>query len=172
MKFILIGKAGSGKDTTADYLACAYGFYSYAFADKLKQIAQELYPYEWENDRRKLLQDLGAALRAINSNVLIDYVFNAISNYDDRSVITDCRYKKEYDKALKEGFITIKIECNDVVRGERIFHRDGRYMTTDERNHISEQLDVECDYTLDNNGSFDDLYSQIDALIYRIAEGG
>ena len=170
MRFILIGKAGSGKDTTADYLACAYGFYSYAFADKLKQIVQELFPHEWATNKRQTLQQVGALMRAIREDVWVEYVLNVVD--DERTVITDCRYENEYLLAKQAGFITVKIECNDVVRGERIYHRDGRYMTTDERNHISEQLDVKCDYTLDNNGSFDDLYSQIDALIYRIAEGG
>lgn len=94
MKIILIGKAGSGKDTVADYLALAYGFYGYAFADKLKQIVQELFPHEWATNKRQTLQKVGALMRAIREDVWVEYVLGVVD--DERTVITvpDAKYQQ------------------------------------------------------------------------------
>ena len=169
MKIILIGKAGSGKDTVALYLAGAYGFYQYAFADKLKEIARDLFPIEYKDNRRKLLQELGAKLREMKMSVWVDYVLDAVE--DERAVISDCRYENEYKVALDHEFIPVGIDCDTMTRNNRLCSRDGRYMTTAEMMHESEQLNVKCDYRLDNNGGFEELYKQIDEVIFKISEG-
>ena len=169
MKIILIGKAGSGKDTVAEYLSGAYGFVQYAFADKLKEIAKDLFPIEYQVNRRRLLQELGAKLREMKLSVWVDYVMEAVG--DERAVISDCRYVNEYSVALDYEFIPVGIDCDTLTRANRLYFRDGRYMTTAEMMHESEQLNVRCDYRLDNNGGFEELYKQIDEMLIKISEG-
>lgn len=67
MRIILAGRAGSGKSTIGDYLASVYGFRTYSFADKIKEIALKLFPESFKNERkpRQLLQELGDSLRGL-----------------------------------------------------------------------------------------------------------
>jgi len=57
-----------GKTTSAEYLVRKYGFVKLAFADKLKEIARDLFPEQFESGEkpRKLLQDLGIKMREID----------------------------------------------------------------------------------------------------------
>ena len=168
MRILLIGKAGAGKDTVADYLAAGYGFIGLSFAAKLKEIAKEMFPGLWVTDRRAMLQALGMKFREIEEGVWVDYVVRQVDGID-RAVITDCRYENEYHRCKEEGFIAVKIGCGDDIRAERLFKRDGRHMTPAELSHISEQLVVPFDYYLDNNGDEEFLHKQIDEMLERIS---
>ncbi len=70
MRIILTGKMGVGKDTVKDILFDQYGFIYLAFADKLKEIARELFPNEFNNGKkpRKILQLIGQKMREIEKN--------------------------------------------------------------------------------------------------------
>lgn len=164
MRFMLIGRAGSGKDTVADYLVERHGFVKLSFAAKLKAIAEEMFPISWQASRRRLLQDLGMKFREIEENCWVDYLLRQVHRYQ-KVVITDCRYDNEYEICLISNFIPAKIDCADKVRAERLYKRDGRRMTAQEQSHISEQLNVPCDYHLDNNYDLVTLYDQIERMV-------
>ncbi len=174
MRLLLIGRAGSGKDTVAEYLIEKYGFRKHGFADKLKEVALELFPdiYLYNQDKkRSLLQQLGVKLREINENVWVDYLLRKIGVYAQKLVITDCRFQNEYDiLTSKHGFIPVKVNCDDRVRAERLYQRDGRRMTPAEMGHISEQLNVPCDYHLNNNFAVESLHLQIDKMIQEVKQ--
>jgi dephospho-CoA kinase len=173
LRFILIGRAGSGKDTVADYLIEKYGFHRYSFAEKLKEVALDLFPVQFKKDRRNLLQQLGAKLREINEDVWVNYLLHTMpGNSITNIVITDCRYENEYDICTKDGFIAVKVNCDDRVRAERLYQRDGRRMTPAEQAHISERLNVPCDYHLNNNFAIESLYLQIDKMVQEVRDAG
>ncbi len=163
-RFLLIGRAGSGKDTVADFMVEHYGFVKLSFAAKLKEIAAEMFPVLWMVDKRRMLQNLGMAFREIEENCWVDYLVRQVHKYP-KIVITDCRYGNEYDTCLNSGFIPVKINCDDRIRAERIFKRDGQRMTATEMAHISEQLNVRCDYHLDNDHDLHSLYEQIERMV-------
>ena len=167
IRFILIGRAGSGKDTVADYLIENYGFIKLSFAAKLKEIAEGMFPILWQENKRKLLQDLGMKFREIEENCWVDYILRQVHKYP-KVVITDCRYENEYEICLNSGFIPIKVNCDDKTRAKRILDRDGRKMTASEMSHISEQLNVPCDYYLNNNFAIESLYLQIDKMMQEV----
>jgi len=70
------------KTTSAEYLVRKYGFVKLAFADKLKEIACDLFPEQFESGEkpRKLLQDLGIKMREIDEDVWVKYVLRIIKS--------------------------------------------------------------------------------------------
>lgn len=168
-RFILIGQAGSGKDTVANYLYVFHGFVKLSFAAKLKEIAEEMFPALWQSSRRQLLQDLGVKFREVEENCWVDFLLKDVHEYQ-KIVITDCRFENEYEICLKKGFTPVHINCDIKTRADRLFKRDGRRMTSAEMSHISEQLNVPCDYHLDNNHDFASLYDQIDVMVKDVVK--
>lgn len=166
MKIILLGKMGAGKNTVADYLTDKYGFKQLAFADKLKEIARELFPDAFVTGKpRELLQVLGQKMREIQRDCWTYYVMRQVHDYQD-VVITDCRYLNELEIAQKYGFIPVRVVCSDSIRIDRLMDRDGVF-NPETLNHVSEtELDgVIVDSILVNNGTKKDLYKKIDTLI-------
>ncbi|OIQ59804.1 dephospho-CoA kinase [Moorella thermoacetica] len=173
VRFLLMGKAGAGKDTAAEYLVRRYGFRRYAFADKLKEIARDLWPEEFASGRkpRRLLQELGTAARGVDPLVWVRYVFRRLEAENPaRAVITDGRLLNEYRACREAGFLVIRVDCPDGARLARLAARDGRPPYPEEASHATEHEfeTLKPDFVLDNSGGTDDLYRQIDDLVWRL----
>jgi hypothetical protein len=150
------GKMQSGKDTVADYLVNKYGFQRIAFAAKLKEIAKDLFGWDGKKDEygRKLLQDLGFAMRSINRDVWINYALKNI-DLNQNWVTTDVRYMNEAFVIQSKSGLLWRINRN-IIRNEEV------------DNHISEtDLDHydKFDAIIENNGSFNELHDRIDKLL-------
>lgn len=168
MRVLLIGKAGAGKDTVAEYLVKCHGFRRYAFADKIKQIAMELWPEEFGYRKpRWLLQQVGTKLREIDPLVWVHYVFRQIEKErPERVVITDGRLEEEYNLCRSAGFTIVEVRCPDALRLDRIYLRDGVAPTLREAAHETERWSCpQSDFVLDNSRSLKDLYCQVDHLV-------
>jgi dephospho-CoA kinase len=173
MRIILAGRAGSGKSTIGDYLASVYGFRTYSFADKIKEIALELFPESFKNERkpRQLLQELGDNLRALDPQVWESYLFAKIESEKPRhAVITDCRLVGELNSATENNFIPVWVDCKDDVRVRRLIERDKVIPTIDELNHETEQ-DLQPEmfkFSMDNSNHLFDTFEQIDKLVFQL----
>lgn len=176
MRLLLVGQAGAGKDTVADYLAAKYGFTRYAFADKLKQIARELFPAAFTGGKpRSLLQNIGTYMRQEDPDVWVNYLLQRITAEDPmRAVITDCRYRNELTICRSRGFIPVLISCPEDVRRERLEARGDSSLTAEQASHPSEN-DVFAflehnppEHVLDNSGSLENLHRQIDELMTEL----
>lgn len=168
MRVLLVGKAGAGKDTIANYLIRRYGFRRYAFADKIKQIAMELWPEEFRSRKpRWLLQQVGSKMREIDPLVWVHYVFRQIEKErPERAVITDGRLEEEYHLCRSAGFTVVEVRCPDAVRLRRLCARDGAATTCGEATHDTERWSCpQPDFILNNSGSLNELYSQVDRLV-------
>ena len=97
------------------------------------------------------------ALRDINSNSKINYI------------VSDVRFDNEYEVFVSEGFVPVLIDCDLETRVERVIKRDGK-INYELLNHESEQnyKKFKPMYILDNNGTFGDLYKEIDIMLATI----
>lgn len=175
----MIGKAGSGKDTVADYVVEKYGFTKIAFADPLKQAVQVIFDVDdnymfdremrelplpgWEPwSVRKLLQFVGTELMRNQVDEDI-WVKNAASRAKriSKCIISDVRFPNEVTDMRKR----LEGNANMVfVRVTRPGHEDA---TGGIKGHASEAMIDELDADIDivNDGTLEDLYEKVDALI-------
>lgn len=189
----MTGAAGSGKDTFANILVEKHGFTRLAFADALRQMLFDVDPMvgddlgspeylhdymtldgaiDWDqakrfSDARRLLQNLGVALRNIDPDfwveIVSDKIWEASKDRDARIVVTDVRFPNEVDM-IRDYY------------GELV-HIVGRgYSLGDGANHESEQFAHDGPpgphYTIDNSGSLEDLEAAADLFIHDIEERG
>lgn len=152
----LSGKLQSGKDTVAEYLIKKYNFNRLAFADKLKEMARDLFLWNGEKDAygRKLLQDVGMKMREIKDDVWINYILRKIDT-NKNYIITDVRYQNEANSLLKFGAILWRIERN--------------LKRQDETNKHQSEIDLDdykyFNHIIHNNSTIDDLYVKVDELL-------
>jgi len=165
MHVALVGKAGAGKDTIADYLVQNYGFKKFAFADKIKEIVYDLFPDAGPKPR-KLFQDVGMFFRGIDKDVWVKYLCRKVEKEPGNVVVADVRFKNELEELRKLGFISVRVEAAEEIRKRRLLERDGE-INKERLNHVSETDldDVVCDYLIVNNEKLEQLYSMIKLLI-------
>lgn len=171
------GKKGHGKDTVADYLVENYNFKKIAFADPLKQVCATLFNFSdeqlygdkkevvdeyWKVTPRKLLQyvgtellreQLGNVIPNIGKNIWIEIAKKKmLDSKHDKFVVSDVRFKNELD--MVEDMKGLNI---------RVIRTTNNPQTDD---HSSEkdldEVDVNKIY---NDGSFEELYKNIDSLM-------
>lgn len=172
----LKGPAGAGKDTVANYLVEKHGFTKVTFAGPLKEICAiitgwplDMLKGETEESRkfretvvhpdfgktgREILQFVGTDVFRdhFDPQTWIKIATRRILNIQGNVVVSDVRFPNEVDAILSTGG---KIYSINRSTGTLIVPK-----------HISEQLlQVDGEVVLNNNGSFEDLYKQIDTLI-------
>lgn len=154
VKIILLsGKAGSGKNTVADFIQDYYSCDNHnvvkmtAFADALKKLALDL-GWDGKKDRlgRQLLQQLGACGRTYCDTVWVDKAIELIAKtaYTDRMdnsstntiyCVTDVRYPNEI-VAMENFFKSFENVSILKVRVDRC--GDYTILTEEQRNDSSE----------------------------------
>ena len=171
------GKAGSGKDTIAQYLIDYYGFSRFAFADAVRETALTINPittYDWQNDAerldsiigslgwdrakreisevRRLLQVIGTEVgrRLFGENVWVNILSQKIEDSNaDKIVITDLRFPNEEKYIRSVGGNILVVERPD--NPEAI-----------DSSHASEQFTPTADFTISNDSTLESLYDQVD----------
>lgn len=172
----LVGEMASGKGTVAKYLEDEYQATSHKFSTSLRDILSRLYV----DISRENMQALSPALRALfGQDILARVISKDVQNDNNKVIIIDGirRFADiEYLKELPE-FKLVYITADIGKRYERIIKRGEN---TDELNKTFEQFrkDHEAETELeipkvgatahikiDNNGSLEELYKQIDNII-------
>lgn len=162
-RVILNGRGGSGKDVFADYLVDNYGFKKIAFADGIYEIAYKY--FDMKHKDRALLQAIGEKMREIDPLIWVKHAFAEAEKYD-KVVISDCRRSNEYSYGLRNGFLPIHIDVDLDKRIQRLEKRDGFYPDLSLLENESETGADGLDFIdVDNNGTFEDLYKQIDLIM-------
>jgi len=144
LRIAFAGKSRSGKTTSANYLLRTYGFVKISFTGKLIEFAHEFFPDRFESGKKHqdLIQALHEKLREIDPDVWVKYVLRKIEMLpkDADIVIDDLRYSNDYGAVKSLGFLVVRLEK-------------------------SNEDDLPYDVLLQNEGTVEDLYHKLDALI-------
>jgi len=177
MRIGLIGKAGAGKSTIAKYLVENDGFIELAFADQIKDAVRAATSFiDWVDfgkeevhpaigkSFRQLCQTLGSEWGQEKAHPdlwimnLLHRMETLLENprYQDRFVVSDCRFVSEAQALRSRGFILIRVQNDQPFRD-----------LGDDAAHISEnQMDaIKPDYTIWNVGDLNSLYSQVEVQL-------
>ena len=175
-KIAIMGKAGAGKDLVADYLKSWHGYEKFTFAEGLYDICQDYYNMETKD--RALLQDVGAKMREVDSNVFVNRLFNKMKDCEsDKIVVSDVRFINEYNALRDAGFIFLRVEASLETRIKRIQERDHievdeEYINRIQNNPIETQCDslpairVINEESLGFNSDEFKLFDYLDRLVY------
>lgn len=171
----LVGEAGSGKDTVADYLERKYGACLYRFADPLRE-ALELY---FDKISREDLQWLAMQFKKrFGKNILSRGLRRKIEeNGNGLTVINGIRFFEDADfvKSLPGGYV-LYITLDSRSRWERIYNRGEKiddaisYEKFLEMEKAETEVNVpkigECaDYRVENTGTKEELFAKVDEII-------
>ena len=173
----LAGEMGSGKGTVAKYIIDKYQGNSHRFSTVLRNILDRLYLLQ----SRENMQELSTLLRqkfgedilakVMYQDVLLDK--NEIITIDGVRRMADIKYLREIPH-----FKLIFIEADIEKRYERIHKRteNSNDQTISFEEFVEEQkqeaesqvreLKSQANYLINNNGSFESLYTQVDEIIY------
>ena len=182
----LLGTKHSGKDTAGSYLISKHQFMRYAFGDPVKDICKILFSLSdlqltepsikeivddrWGLSPRNMFQRIGTEFGQIGLFKLFPELKTKIKyrelwtrlfeewlkqQGDGNIVITDVRFKHEIECIKKYGGTIVKMNRNT--------YKNDNHLSETELNIIPDDM---IDYTIDNNHTLDDLYSQLDTIIY------
>lgn len=166
----LTGYAQSGKDTVGQYLVTEHKYHRIGFADAVRDAVYTLNPMiktdRWEtlqeyidyvgwdrakvdnSEARRLLQIMGTEVGRMlfGPDVWIN-IAERKAGSEPRVVITDVRFPNEADWIRSRGGIVVRVDRSGVgpVNG-----------------HASDQLAFSPDMTIDNVGTIDELYAEVD----------
>lgn len=174
MKIAITGWAGAGKTKMAEYLKDKYGGEILSFASEIKRIDRRLFGLGSKD--RKRLQKIGESMREIDPNVWINIVKNDIDliiDYEENSnvYIDDLRRENEY-KMLKDiNFQFVRVVADEDIRIQRLIERDGECDVSLMYNESEKGCSYLNLFEIDNNGTLDDFYKQIDEYVEKIRMG-
>lgn len=172
----LVGSLASGKETTKKYLVEKYSAQDCRFSSILRDVLERVaVPNSREN-----LQKISTVLRAnFGENLLAKAIANDASKLDADVVVIDGVRRFTDIEHLNElpNFILVKIDADPKIRYERMKLRNenaGDDQKTYEQ--FLEDANAEADrqipevmksakYEIDNSGSLEDLYNQIENII-------
>lgn len=174
-KIAVLGQMRAGKDTVAEILKEKELFIELKFSDGISAIIRTYFPEaEQFGKPRQHYQHIGQSLRQLDEDVWInrlDKKLKALST--ERSVIvTDVRQENEVKYLKEQGFTLIKVIADDSVRIQRI-EAEGDVFNPSMFEHETEQgiLQYDCDFLINNSGSFTELQEQVDSIWAAIIGG-
>ena len=154
-----------------------------AFADPIKQIAMLMFPntekkYWFGSSKlreeyipflnkknltyRKILLNLGKLGRSYNENLWLDILFSNIVKYNSKYnllIVSDVRFKNEFDALNKNGFITIRI-C-----GKSDIDKLSTDISEIEQDNIK---DNQFNFVINNKSSLKDLEYKVNLMVNKI----
>lgn len=183
MKIALVGKMRSGKDTIAEYANEHYFFARFAFGDGIREVCRLLFPEQMKDGSkpRSLLQGVGQLMRQLEPDVWVNKCFSEIKEEEVAFakvikhdcldvIITDLRQPNEFKRCKEEGFIIIKVHCDDELRLQRILSQNDQFDMKDLHHETEIHIDsYDCDFVINNDGSLEDLYKQFDEIVEMIS---
>lgn len=172
----LAGEIASGKGTVAKYLTEKYGSNYYRFSGILRDVAKRAHLEE----NRENLQKISTMFREyFGSDILIKTIYLDVENDKHKMITVDGVRRLEDVEFLKKlpGFKLIYIEADLEKRYERLTKRgensDDAKKTFEEFKkdlELEAELEIKAlknkaDAVIENNGTREELYAQVNKLI-------
>lgn len=161
----------AGKDTVAAYLTEKYGYTRFAFGDELKRLAYDIFDVDVGVKDRALLQWFGQTMRQRDPDVWVRKCFENIAWDEDANaaVISDLRQPNEYTRCRSEGYVIIRVKALSALRIQRAVESADTFTYADLTHDTESHTDgFAVDYEVVNDGTLDELYAQVDAIMARI----
>ncbi len=182
MRKIIIGIAGeivSGKDTVTHYLENRYGARIFFLSDPLRDVLDRLHLAQ---TRENLTRVSGAIRTEFGDNILSHSIASDAANDPPSFVVIDGVRRQSDIEAVKElpEFSLLYVEADIKTRYERIVRRrqnaDDETKTFEDfqKDHLLETeigisaLRSEARFIINNDGSLEDLYSQVDDIVAEL----
>lgn len=172
----LTGEMASGKTTVASYLQKKYGATVYRFSDILRDTLKRLH----KESERKNLQEISTMFRTVfGEDALAKAVAEDVRESNSKIVAVDGVRRLGDIEHLKkiDGFNLMYLDADLEICHQRIAKRNentddlGKTLAEfkkDRQREAEQQIrDLKefADFTIDNNGTLRELYSQIDELV-------
>jgi len=183
MKKIVIGLAGqiaSGKDTIAEYVVKKYGGVSLSFSQPLRDILDKAF---LPVDRKNLVWLAQALIDHCGGDVLSKIIGREIE-LSDKKIFVLPNIRREGDVSYFKdwpGYILVGVKTDPKISYERLIKRS---QNVDDQTKTREQFQKDLTLStevaiddliknssiqIDNNGTFEDLYNQIDEIIKKLS---
>ena len=174
--FGITGQIASGKDTVANYIIQKTNAKTFKFSQVLRDILKRIH----QETTRDNMQKLSTSLRQdFGEDILAKILSEDIKISDENVMVIDGVRRYADIESLKdlEGFKLIYVETNMENRYERIVKRAENaddstktfedFKKDNEKEAESQILDLKkfASIIVDNNGSFEELYKQIDSVL-------
>jgi len=174
-----VGEISCGKSTATEYIKSKYGAATFKFSDCLRDVASRM---KIEQSRVNL-QNLSTILRQnFGEDLLSKILAEDVKNTDTQLIIVEGIRRPSDTAYLKDvpGFKLVAIKADARIRFERLTQRsenvDDKNKTWEEFEKDSQretELQIkdtmdQADFSLDNSGSAEDLYAQIDTLMTKL----
>ncbi len=172
----IVGENSSGKTTATNYICEKYNGVSFRFSDMLGDMLKRIHlPLTREN-----LQNISTVLRTVfGEDIMSKTLATDMASSSAMITVTEGIRRPSDIVALKEltGFVLIAITADAKTRFERLHGRNEKpddatktwEQFTTEANHEAEQkvkeIMADAAITLNNDGTKEALFAQIDAFI-------
>ena len=167
LRLAVSGKMRSGKDTLAERLVERYGFKRYAFADRLKEVARELFGMPLGAKNRHLLVELGRKMCEVDRLVWVNCVLGQMPLRQD-VIISDLRFKYEYHALKAFDFIIVRVDSDEETRLKRVGKFGSRVdLALVDDPSETDLDDMEFDWVIDGT-TYDSLYEGATVMMKAI----
>ncbi|MBK5492589.1 hypothetical protein [Bacillus sp. TH13] len=163
MKIALCGEPRSGKDTVASMLGG--DFHRLAFGDRMKEAYFKKFPEKkyLSKDREDMIA-FSQPLVSLYNRIWIDWVEHEMTLLEDidvidNFVITDLRQPHEEKWCQENGFHIVRVHRPEEER------RKAQLAKGENPDNQDIPYEVKADFDVYNDGSLEDLQSQIDNLL-------
>lgn len=157
-RIAFFGPMCSGKTYMACQVQDSLGYAKIGFADKLKEVAIDLFDINVKDKNgftRKLLQEFADDIKKWDKDIFIKHFLLTADTFP-RVVCDDLRFVDEANILRANGFTLIKVNCNESIRRERIA---SLYPSTSESAHThkseTDYLNIIPDFEIDSNNPSD-----------------
>lgn len=181
IKVAVVGEIRSGKDTVCEYIQKYFSYLNVQrlyFAEGIEEIIESYFPEQWYSagKPRRFYQEIGQFMRSMNPDVWVNYTeqkYNRLQSIGiDSFIVTDLRQRNEYDWLKANGFVVVRVVCDPAIRFQRMKDSGDDFKAQDLIHPVERQIEaIPYDVVIDNSGTLEELYEQVDLLTEQLAEG-